>query len=414
MYTRIIQYIEKNNIFFEKQYGFRKKRSTTLAIIELTEKIKQEIDNNKITIGIFLDLSKAFDTVNHQILLKKLEHYGIRGVVYKWFESYLSGRMQHVKYNDTISDAKLVSCGVPQGSVLGPLLFLIYINDINVSSQLTSFILFADDTNLFYSGENVEQLNKTINAEMQNISQWLIDNQLTLNIKKTNYIVFKSTKKKILNPIKIFFNNCQLTQVKETKFLGVIIDEHLNWNQHINYIANKISKSIGIICKARYFLNSNILRTLYNTLIYPYLYYGNIVWANNYPTRLDKVYKLQKKVIRIITHSSYDANSAPLFKKLKLLNLQQINDLCIGQFIFEFYNNSLPEYFKNFFTLNKNVHNYGTRNSHYIHKERYRTNYGKFTIKIKGSSLWNKIPSDIKEARTKIKFKKDMKDYLLS
>jgi hypothetical protein len=113
--------------------------------------------------------------------------------------------MQHVKYNDTISDAKLISCGVPQGSVLCPLLFLIYINDINVSSQLTSFIIFAEDTNLFYSGENVEQLNKTINAEMQKIS-------------------YKSTKKKILNPIKIFLNNCQLTQVKETKFLGVIID----------------------------------------------------------------------------------------------------------------------------------------------------------------------------------------------
>ena len=158
MYKRAINYIEKNHILHNNQYRFRRNRSTTMAIIHLTEKIKRAIENNEFTIGIFLDLSKVFDTVNHKILLQKMESYGIRGMPYKWFQNYLTDREQIVKFNNILSRKEKIKCGVLQGSVLGPLLFLLYINDIFNSSKLTSFIIFADDTNLFYSGKNIEQL----------------------------------------------------------------------------------------------------------------------------------------------------------------------------------------------------------------------------------------------------------------
>jgi hypothetical protein len=160
MYKRLIDYIEKNNILHTNQYGFRNNRSTTMAITHLIEKIRKAIENNEYTIGIFLDLSKTFDTVNHSILLGKLEFYGIRGLPHKWFKSYLTEREQIVKFNKTLSIRKQIKCGVPQGSVLGPLLFLLYINDISNSSNMTSFIIFADETNLFYSGKNIVQLDR--------------------------------------------------------------------------------------------------------------------------------------------------------------------------------------------------------------------------------------------------------------
>ena len=207
MYKRLINFLNKHDILNEHQYGFRKGRSTDMALIELTDKISRAIENNEYTLGIFLDLSKAFDTVNHEILLKKLNFYGIRGTALDWFERYLTNRKQTVKSNDVKSVPQTITCGVPQGSVLGPLLFLIYINDIHKSSSYFSFILFADDTNLFSSGKNLKMLCKRANIELQKVSIWLKANKLTLNVTKTQYIIFKSRKKKLNKNIDIKLDN---------------------------------------------------------------------------------------------------------------------------------------------------------------------------------------------------------------
>ena len=190
MYDRLIDFIEKHHLLYQFQFGFRKDHSTFMALVILLEKITEALDNSQFGICILVDFRKAFDTVEHNILLEKLYHYGIRGNAVQWFNSYLSNRYQYVNYNNTSSDMKLITCGVPQGSILGSLLFLLYINDIASVSNIFS-ILFADDTTLFYSSKSLQELATVINNELRKVIEWLNANRLSLNIDKTNFMIFR-------------------------------------------------------------------------------------------------------------------------------------------------------------------------------------------------------------------------------
>ena len=174
------------------QYGFRINHSTAYALIQLYDKLSDAIDKGNVTLGLFIDLSKAFDTVSHDILLAKLEFYGVRGVALEWFKSYLSCRSQFVQYNGYSSPSKFIKCGVPQGSILGALLFLLYINDLCDVSKALDFILFADDTNIFYSHKDQNYLMEIVNTELKKSSSWFQANKLSINIKKSNFILFKT------------------------------------------------------------------------------------------------------------------------------------------------------------------------------------------------------------------------------
>ena len=192
MYERLYNFLVKYEILYSLQFGFRAYHSINHALVSLTEAIKNSLDNRKFGCGIFLDLQKAFDTVNHDILLMKLEHYGIRGISLDWFKSYLSGRKKYVSVNGSNSSFCNVTCGVPQGSVLGPLLFLIYINDLPYASSKLAFYLFADETNIYYESENLDLLQRVVNKELKKVKMWLDTNQLALNIDKTNFVIFES------------------------------------------------------------------------------------------------------------------------------------------------------------------------------------------------------------------------------
>ena len=191
MYHRLKSFLDNNNVLFKAQYVFREKHSTQHAILDTVNIIQNNMDSKLFTCGIFIDLKKAFDTVDHAILLQKLDHYGIRGIINDWFSSYLLGRSQVTEVDTYLSSKSQISCGVPQGSVLGSLLFFIYINDFHNSSDKLSFYLFADDTNLLYADKNVKSLEETVNNELLKVSEWLNANKLTLNAKKSNYVIFR-------------------------------------------------------------------------------------------------------------------------------------------------------------------------------------------------------------------------------
>ena len=192
MSIRLKNFLQKHDVLYQNQYGFRENHSTKHAILDLVNQIQINMGQSKYICGIFIDLRKAFDTVNHSILLSKLQHYGIRGIVKDWFSSYLLNRIQTTQIGNDISEKNRLLTGVPQGSVLGPLLFLIYINDIYNSSDKLQFYLYADDTNLLYADKSLRSLESIVNGELANIYNWLIANKLSLNIKKSNFVIFHS------------------------------------------------------------------------------------------------------------------------------------------------------------------------------------------------------------------------------
>ena len=280
MFNRLINYIDSKKILINSPFGFRQKHSTFMAISDMYDKISAAIDRNEYAIGIFIDLSKAFDTLDHEILLKKLEHYGVRGVALQWFKSYLVNRKQYVFVNETSSLLRTITCGVPQGSILGPLLFILYINDIVCCSDILQFILFADDTNLFYSNSNVNKLVEVLNCELSKLTKWFQVNKLSLNVQKTNFIAFGHKKFAYNHNLNIILDGVSIERVKFTKFLGAYIDEKLTWKNHINHVKIKISKGLGIMSRVRNFLPHNVMLMLYYTLIHPYLSYCNIIWGS--------------------------------------------------------------------------------------------------------------------------------------
>ena len=414
MHKRLINYVEKHRILSEHQFGFRKNRSTEHAILELTDKISKAIDEGKYTVGIFLDLSKAFDTVNHEILIKKLQHYGIRGIGLQWFINYLQERAQMVKYKQHRSTEMSVRTGVPQGSIIGPLLFQIYINDIENCSKILSFVLYPDDTNAFYSNSCLKTLASTIQNEMNEVVQWLNANKLSINASKTKFVIFKSKNKSQHQEIIVKINNDIVEQVPCVKFLGVLIDQELTWKNHISSVLKNIIKSAGLIAKLRHFTNKNTSKLIYYALVYPYLTYGNLVWGNTYPTRLQKVLNVQKKIVRLICFKSYMDHSEPIFLQLKILDIYKINDYLCSLFMYRFnYCQILPDFYNDYFKQNNELHNYNTRNATKLHVSYKRTNYRKYTVFNKGVSIWNCLDKEIKNIKSYFTFKKTAKSYYL-
>ena len=433
VFNRCINYINKYNLLNEKQFGFRPNHSTYMAIIELVDKVANAVEKNETTIGIFLDLSKAFDTINHDILLYKLEHYGFRGIVLDWFKSYLHNRKQFVRYKMHDSNKKVIKCGVPQGSILGPLLFILYINDIVNTTSLLELILFADDTTLLFSHPDIASKNCIINNELQEICNWFQANKLSVNAKKTNYMVLgtcQSTSKIIdanqdtdsthdsqptssKAKLDIKLDGVSLNRVSSTKFLGVIIDENLTWKNHIDAISKTISRNIGMMTKLKHFVPENILYTLYCTLVLPYINYGILIWGNTCTTYLEKILKLQKWAIRTVTNSHYRSHTGPLFSKYNALTSTDTFKLNLGIFMYKHHTNQLPNIFSSYFVKHSQKHNYQTRNAQDYSINNNKKVFSDRAIRNCGPMFWNTLDSKMKNCKTTKHFKNVLKASLI-
>ena len=422
MYSRLKSYVEQNELLYKAQYGFREKFSTQHAILDIVNSIQMNMDKKMFSCGIFLDFKKAFDTVDHSILLDKLYFYGIRGIVHDWFSSYLADRTQTTQIdNNHISSKRNSVTGVPQGSVLGPLLFLIYINDIYTCSNNLSFYLFADDTNLLYADRNLKSLETVVNNELQNVCDWLNANKLTINAKKSNFVIFRPVQKRLnYQPrLRVLDNNSNgftFLECKDyVKFLGVLIDKNLSWKYHIDHIASKISKIVGIIGRLRHHVPLNTLLQIYRSLIFPYTLYGISVWGQAAQCDLRKILILQKRALRLIFFSSNRCHAIPLFVSSNILPVDMLYFETVSTVMHDISTNSAPRNICDLFTRSSNVHLYNTRFSAaqnlYVNAVRLNVNLKSFSSF--GTRLWNCLHPDWRKL-TKRRFKRQIHKLLLS
>ena len=414
MANRLKNFITANSILYNYQFGFRQTYSTVLALVDVVNDLYSHLDKKEFVAGIYLDLQKAFDTVDHSILLWKLQHYGIRGVVHSWFASYLHNRMQYTSVNGHSSSKLPVSCGVPQGSVLGPILFLLYINDLPCAVPGQKIKLFADDTNLFVSAKTIRELEHKANLQIQNISKWLIANRLHLNIEKTCYSIFSPDKSQ--TPVMLLkINDAVIKCVSKCKYLGVIIDDELKWTSQIDDVCQKLNRLVGICCKVRYKLPDWCLRNIYFAFVHPYVLYGLEVYGNTCASYFDKLTKLNNKLLRILQKKSRSCCNECLYTQYNILPPVQLFNFQVLNLVYKMLYSPylLPDIYWNYFTFASSIHKYNTRNNK-LYLTPVNSRFGQRILQFKGSQLWNRLPVDLTNVTSGESFKKTLKILLIT
>ena len=397
---RYLNFFEKFDIITKKQFGFLKKHCTEHAILDLKEYMMGKLDNKEVMAVLFLDLQKAFDTVSHDILLQKLHHYGVRGKAHQLLKAYLSGRKQYTQVKNAVSEMAYILWGVPQGSVLGPLLFLIFINDLPNVSDLTSW-LFADDTALALSASNTDELEIRFNQEVNKVHDWLLANRLSVHYSdKTQYMLIlgpnqKDKRASALN-FELHMGAHKIEQTDNYTYLGIIIDDKLTWKLQVSKLCTKLSSVCGVLSKVRHYLDRPSLMLIYNSLFDSRLRYGILAWGTASEQQLSRLRVLQNRAIRFITFPSFRTSVSPLYSALKILPLNELLFLQKGIFMHSLQYNNLPFVFSSY--CHKPLHEYATR---YKTQQNYvlpcpTTNRGQRSIKFTGPQAWVEVPKQLK------------------
>ena len=416
MYTRVYNFIEKSKSMYSLQFGFRNKHSTNHALISIVDQINEALDKNKVACSVFVDFQKAFDTVNHEILINKLSHYGINDNINRWFRSYLTDRKQFVSILGFNSSSSTLRHGVPQGSVLGPLLFLIYINDLHKAIKFSTTYHFADDTNLLRIDNSYKDIQSTINRDLEGLYKWLLANKISLNVAKTELIFFK----KPLSPpppvsLKIKLNGTKLFPTSSVKYLGIHLDSTLSGISHCSQLLPKLRRSNGMLAKARHFLPTNELLAIYHATFASHLSYGCQIWTQHNNPLLKKIVLLQKNALRILTFSEFRAHTNPIFKALRLLKFRDQIELYNCLFVHDQINNVLPVNFKDYFISLNNLNSINTRNSKsgkLFVPHVNSTRYGRHSVKHSCILSWNNIINKFPNTDFKIIKRNDLKKLI--
>jgi hypothetical protein len=393
--------------------------------------ISKSLNDGNYCIGVFLDLKKAFDVCSHSILLKKLEKMGVRGTALTWFKNYLAGRSQYVDINGIKSESLSLEISVIQGSILGPILFLCYINDFYSATALFS-VLFADDTICLGNGKNLNDLTAFVNAELKKIANWFRSNKMAVNTSKTKFIVFRTRGKRIdPSDCELVFNNNELGkeedpnlifeikrvhnegEEKSYKALGVLLDEYLSFDEHISHLCAKISKSLFCINRIKNFVTSKSLKMLYDAMIHSHIVYCLNIYGCANQTSLQKLKIKQKEAIRIISNAGFRDHTNPLFKQLKILPLDKLIKYSNLKLMHSYAHGRLPFSFSEMWVTNRarnpelilrNADNY------YVpaHKLASVKRFPYFSL----PKIWNEYP-EVKRNPNKFAFMKYVKSALL-
>ena len=359
-----------------------------------------------------MDLRKAFDTVSHEILLKKLYHYGIRGPAHELIESYLSSRNQFVSINNSKSSVNSINIGVPQGSILGPLLFLIYINDLQ--NAIFNPRLFADDTCLIISDPSLENLEFQCNSELRKLHNWCNCNKLQINPQKSAVILIPPKVNDNNCDFKLLYNDCFITSTESYKYLGVTLDKKLDFKVHISNIVTKTSRSIGILSKLRHVFPSSTLLLLYYALVQPHLLYGITLWGSTFPSYLTKLQKLQNKAIRIITKTNIRSSVTPQFRKLGILKISELYTFETAKLMHQHSTNMLPQNLSTYFKELTSIHHRHTRSKtkKKLYLPKFSTNRCQKSFRYQGVKVWNLLSTELRTQSFR-QFKKELKKLLL-
>ena len=393
---RIISFIETHKIIDPVQFGFQNNLSTTDAIFSFLEGLYLKLNDNESAAAVFCDLSKAFDCVNHDVLLFKLQLYGFRGVSYNWFRSYLSDRRQKVTFKNKTSKEATVDTGVPQGSVLGPLLFLLYVNDLASIDISGKFTLFADDATILWCDKGGSALlNIKVNNDLVKIKEWCDLNYLSLNVKKTCIMSFKCE----LGPVSV--DNCALADMQENKFLGMYIDAKLKFEAHIEILNGKLSSNCYALRIIRSKLGKSMARNAYYSLIEPHLRYGLCFWGICSKQLLQSIFVLQKRAVRSICRAKVQDSCKPLFIAEKILTLTSLFILETACLV------------KKKYEVVSNQTEYNTRLSHFIQLPLPNFTLTKNSIIFNGKKIFNHLPLGLRQRQCDKSFRRSLKELLI-
>jgi len=430
VFNRLTFFLNEKNLITTDQFGFRKGHSTIHPMTQILNAAAKTLNNKKHMLIIFCDLKKAFDTCNFKILLSKLQKLGITGNELSWFESYLTNRKQYVCLEECNSALLSILIGVPQGSILGPLLFLLYINDLPQTSN-PSTKLFADDTALFADDDDIQNLLTFVNEEFQKICQYFRKNKLSLHPDKTKYMIISNSKNVQTLKTSIYINNNNLNQndqllvrelsrvnttdkIPAIKYLGVYFDPQLNFKYHINTISSKIAKSLYILRNAKNFLPPAALKTLYYSLIHCHLIYAAEIWGCAAPFSLSPLRLKQKSAIRLISSSKYNAHTGPLFLANKILPLFSLIEAQKAKFMHSHTYETLPSSLLNTWTKNRNRQEQLLRNEDDYDIPFARTDATSLLPLSSFPRIWNALPTEVSSTRSKNVFSNSLYSHYLN